>query len=124
MSKDSQIADIDDLPQAGATESGAAAPAKAAAKGKTVKGANHDVELSGAKKTITIHTSDAEGGHDAVFLSINGFGYQIPRGTPVEVPVEVVHVLENAKVTSYSPDPKNPGEFIERITNRFAFSTH
>lgn len=116
MSKDTTITSIDDQPKDNA-------PAKSAPKAASVKGANHDVALSGKTRTITIHTSDAEGGHDAVFLSINGFGYQIPRGTPVDVPVEVLHVLENAKVTSYSPS-KNPGEFIERTTHRFAFSAH
>ena len=115
MSKDTTVTTIDDQP--------AATAAKATPKATAVKGANHDVELSGKTRTITIHTSDAEGGHDAVFLSINGYGYQIPRGTPVEVPTEVLHVLENAKVTSYSPG-KNPGEFIERTTHRFAFSAH
>lgn len=114
MSKDTTITSIDDQP--------VAAP-KAATKAAAVKGANHDVALSGKTRTITIHTSEAEGGHDAVFLSINGYGYQIPRGTPVEVPVEVLHVLENAKVTSYSPS-KTPGEFIERTAHRFAFSAH
>lgn len=119
MANDTQVSTIDDE----TTTQDAASPAKTAAKAKAVKGANHDVELSGKKRTITIHTSDAEGGHDAVFLSINGYGYQIPRGTPVEVPVEVLHVLENAKVTTYSPS-KEPGEFIERTTHRYAFSTH
>jgi hypothetical protein len=115
MSKDTTITSIDDAPVQQAAN-------KPAAKG-SVKGANHDVELSGKTRTVTIHTSDAEGGHDAVFLSINGYGYQIPRGVPVEVPVEVLHVLENAKITSYSPS-KVPGEFIERTTHRFAFSAH
>jgi len=116
MSKDTTITSIDDQPTV-------ATPAKTAPKAAAVKGANHDVALSGKTRSITIHTSDAEGGHDAVFLSINGFGYQIPRGTPVEVPVEVLHVLENAKVTTYAPG-KQPGEFIERTTHRFAFSAH
>lgn len=116
MSKDTTVTTIDDQPAP-------SVQAKAAPKSAAVKGANHDVELSGKTRTITIHTSDAEGGHDAVFLSINGYGYQIPRGTPVDVPEEVLHVLENAKVTSYSPS-KVPGEFIERTTHRFAFSAH
>jgi hypothetical protein len=118
MSKDSTVTTIDDQPDTVETPTASKAKAKAA-----VKGANHDVELSGKTRTITIHTSDAEGGHDAVFLSINGYGYQIPRGTPVEVPEEVLHVLENAKVTTYSPS-KNPGEFVERTTHRYAFSAH
>lgn len=120
MANDTQVSTLDDETTAQDSAPAKAAPAKG---GKAVKGANHDVALSGKKRTITIHTSDAEGGHDAVFLSINGYGYQIPRGVPVEVPVEVLHVLENAKVTTYSPS-KEPGEFIERTTHRYAFSTH
>ena len=113
MSNDTKITSIDDVP---------VQAEKTVAKAK-VKGANHDVELSGKTRTITIHTSDLEGGHEAVFLSINGYGYQIPRGIPIEVPTEVLHVLENAKITSYVQG-KAAGEFIERTTQRFAFSSH
>lgn len=117
MSKDStQVSTIDDEQPA------AQAPKQAAAAAKKVKGANHDAALSGDKKTITIHVSDAEHGHEAVSLSINGYAYQIPRGEPVEVPVEVLHVLENAKVDKF--ETAKDGSEIKRTSNRFAFSVH
>lgn len=81
-----------------------------------------DVQLSGKKKVITIHPTEGDGGSDAVFLQINGYGYQVPRGKPVEVPVELVEILENAKQTTMSRD--NKGALIERTTPRFAYSVH
>ncbi|MBU3577577.1 hypothetical protein [Polynucleobacter sp. UK-Kesae-W10] len=114
--KDTKISSIDDALNTPSAS-------KPAAPKKAVKGQNHDVALSGKTRTITVHTSEAEGGHEAVFLSINGFGYQIPRGIPVEVPEEVLQVLENAKTTSYHPGDK-AGEFVERTAHRFAFSAH
>ena len=38
-----------------------------------VKANGHDVMLSGKKARITIHPSDSDGGHDAVFLGLNGY---------------------------------------------------
>jgi hypothetical protein len=116
MSNNTQVSDIDSAP-----ETPANAP-KAVAK-RTAKVDGFDAALSGKKKTITIHTSESEGGHDAVPIGINGYMYQVPRGTPVEVPEELVHILENAKVTTFHP-AKGPGEFVERTANRFAFSVH
>ena len=100
------------------------APAKKAA-APTVKArvVGEDVNLSGKKKTITIHVSELEGGRDAVSIGINGYTWQVPRGIPVEVPVELVHVLENAKTSTYTSTGK-PGEYNEQVNYRFAFSVH
>lgn len=87
---------------------------------KAVKGANHDEALSGNKRVVTIHPTNDEGGSDAVFLSLNGYAYQIPRGVPVEVPDEVVQILKNAKMELMSFG-KN-GEVLVRETQRFPFS--
>lgn len=87
---------------------------------KAVKGANHDEALQGKTRVVTIHPTNDEGGSDAVFLSLNGYAYQIPRGIPVDVPVEVVEILKNAKqsITSFGKG----GELIVRETQRFPFS--
>lgn len=114
-----QISSIDDAPKAAPAASNTASSNK-----RTPKVDGFDIALSGKKKTITIHTSDAEGGQDAVPIGLNGYMYQVPRGVPVEVPVELVHILENAKTSSYHPAGPGKTELIERVNNRFAFSVH
>ena len=87
-----------------------------------LKGSNHDATLSGKTGTVTIHPTEGDGGSDAVFLSINGYAYQIPRGMPVEVPSEVIEVLRNAKQTILSFG--QGGALVERTVQRFAFSVN
>lgn len=117
MSNDTQVSSIDDTPVATTAQAPKSNSAKRAPK---VDG--HDIALSGKKKTITIHVSDAEGGQDAVPIGLNGYMYQVPRGVPVEVPEELVKILENAKTSTFHPT--KDGELIERVHNRFAFSVH
>ncbi len=95
-----------------------ATPAEAVA----IQAANHDSAMSGKKRVITIHPSEADGGNDAVFLQLNGYAYQIPRGIPVLVPEEVIEVLNNAKQTFLSFG--QGGAVTERTANRFAFSAN
>jgi hypothetical protein len=111
----SQVTTLDSAPPAEQTK-----PARSSAK---VVGANHDVALCGKKAVITIHPTDGEGGADAVFLSINGYAYQIPRGEPQEVPVEVLEILKNAKTTTYRVDTKT-GDVTERTVPRYAHTAH
>lgn len=115
MSNETQVSSIDDTPAQ------TAAPKASGAK-RIPKVDGHDIALSGKKKTITIHTSESEGGHDAVPIGLNGYMYQVPRGMPVEVPAELVQILENAKTSTFHPS--KDGELIERVSNRFAFSVH
>ncbi len=114
---DSKVTTLDDA-AAMADEVTTKATPKAAA--KAVKGANHDAALTGKKRVVTIHPTNDEGGSDAVFLALNGYAYQIPRGIPVEVPDEVVQILKNAKmeIMSFGKD----GEVLVRETQRFPFS--
>ncbi len=122
MSNESQVSDIDDTP---VSTPAAEAKTKTSASGKrSVKVDGFDIALSGKKKTVTIHESDAEGGRDAVAIGLNGYMYQVPRGIPVEVPEELVSILENAKTSTYHPAGPGTTELIERVFNRFAFSTH
>jgi hypothetical protein len=116
MSNDTQVSSIDDTPA-----NSAAAPKVAGAK-RQPKVDGHDVALSGKKKTITIHVSDAENGQDAVPIGLNGYMYLVPRGVPVEVPEEIVGILENAKTSTFHPS--KDGDLVERVHNRFAFSVH
>lgn len=111
----SQITTLDAAP---APEAGR--PRRAEAK---VSGANHDVALSGKKAIVTIHPTDGEGGADAVFVGLNGYAYQIPRGEPQEIPVEVLEILKNAQTTSYRTDPRT-GDVEPRTVPRYAYTAH
>lgn len=111
---ESKITTLDDAPATKAkTESEATPAAKALAAG--VSGS-----LSGEKKIVTIHPHQGEGGSDDVFIGLNGYSYVIKRGKPVEVPAEVVQILENATQTIY--DSKDGGGSQGREVPRFAFS--
>src|SRR4051812_40275399 len=114
----SSVTGLDD--DAGATTSSNEAVATAAATGAVIVGANHDSELSGDRRTVTIHPTDTDGGGDAVLVSVNGYAYQIPRGIPVDIPMEVLEILKNAKTTSYKAGAN--GAPVERTVQRFAFS--
>lgn len=87
-----------------------------------VKANGHDVALSGKKARITIHPSDSEGGQDAVFLGLNGYAYQVPRGEPVVVPVELLEVLENA-ITEKLVQNSMSDTSITRAP-RYAYAVH
>lgn len=110
MSNDSQISTIDDQPSAATVK--ATKASKAAL--------SQDAETGEKRRTITIHASDADGGNEAVFVSVNGVAWQIPRGKPEKVPEEVIHALELATVTTYKSG--NDGKVKEQSTPRFAFS--
>ena len=58
-------------------------------------------ELSGKKVKITIHKDPRPHAVDPVPVSINGYQWTIRRGEIVEVPIEVVHVLNNAVEVHY-----------------------
>lgn len=107
-----QITSIDDshpVDAAAASEAGASV-AKPSVTGT-------DAELSGKTSVINIHPS--EGNTEPVFLQINGYGYQVPRGKPVEVPVELVEILQNAQQSTFRPEGRG---YVESVTHRFAFS--
>jgi len=120
---DSTITSIDDpAADAAAQTAATATTATKGAKGvkaaatKQAAGAN-EAGLTGERVTITIHSGEGSAGREDVPVFVNGFGFQIKRGKPVEVPVEVVEVLKNAVTTQYEN-----GEAID--VPRFAFSVH
>lgn len=77
-------------------------------------------DVSGQMVNITIHSASGDDGGDAVFASLNGYAYQIPRDKPVPVPAEVAQVISDAKQTSHHRGPN--GAVIEKTVPRFAFS--
>lgn len=115
MSANSQVSTLD-APRADVPK---AAPPKAASK---VKANGHDVALSGKRASITIHQSEGIGGADAVAVGLNGFMYQIPRGEPQDIPLEVLMILENAITQHVSSNDK--AEEIRRDIPRFSISVH
>lgn len=115
---DSKVTTLDD--SAALADEIVATPSRPKTAAKAVKGANHDAALTGKTRVVTVHPTNDEAGSDAVFLSLNGYAYQIPRGVPVEVPDEVVQILKNAKQELMSFG--KGGEVITRETQRFPFS--
>jgi hypothetical protein len=107
-----QISTLDDM-----TDEALAAPAPT-----TIVGSSHDDALSGEKVNIIIHEQDGDAGQEAVFVGVNGVGYQIPRGKVVAVPVEVLHVLDNSVQKIFQSLPN--GETQERSLRRFNHQSH
>lgn len=73
--------------------------------------------LTGSRKTITVFMGEGDMGREDVQVGVNGVVFNIKRGKPVEVPVEVVEVLSNAVTTKYEG-----GQAVD--TPRYAFSVH
>lgn len=96
-----------------------AAPVTKATKADKAKqtAAAAEAGLTGKRKTITIHAGEGSPGREDVPVFVNGFGFNIKRGKPVEVPIEVIEVLTNAVTTQYEN-----GEAID--IPRFAFTVH
>lgn len=105
--QNTQISTLDDAPEAQFEEPVA----------HIVTGTTHDAELSGEKVNIIIHEQEGDTGREAVFVSVNGVAYQIPRGIVCAVPVEVLHVLDNSVQKIYESLPN--GETRERTLRRF-----
>ena len=80
-----------------------------------------DDQMSGKRVNVMMHASQGDGGSDAVFVAVNGFAYQIPRGKPVSIPEEVLDVLKNAVQTNYNTGAL--GSSIAQEIPRFAFNT-
>ncbi|WP_157407085.1 hypothetical protein [Janthinobacterium sp. CG3] len=87
-----------------------------------VAGSIHDDAMCGDRLDITMFEQEGEAGSEAVSLGVNGVGYLIPRGMRVSVPVEVVHVLDNAVQRIY--EPLKNGEMRPRELKRFNYTVH
>lgn len=102
MGKTSQISTLDSESTANPSsgESQASAQAAPAVEAKDLKGIGNG-DFSGKKAILTIAASPGENGAEAVFVSVGGVAFQIPRGKAWKVPVEVVHALEIATELTY-----------------------
>jgi hypothetical protein len=110
--ENTQISTLDDAPYAD----------QSAPVAHVVTGSTHDDALSGDKVNIVIHEQEGDAGREAVFVSVNGVGYQIPRGIVCAVPVEVLHVLDNSVQKIFESLPN--GETRERALRRFNHQNH
>ena len=118
MAKDSKIVTLDD----DTTNGDVGTPAVPAAETEAIEvvGTNFDDQLCGDKVKIEINEGEGDGGEDDVFVQINGYAYKIKRGVEVIVPVEVLHVLENANMTVY--ENAQGGGHDSRKVKRFSYS--
>lgn len=85
-----------------------------------VKGQNHDSELSGGTVTLTVHSSNDEGGNQAVKIGLNGYMYLLPRNKPCQVPAEVAEVIRNAVVDHMRLSADGKSHVTESVP-RYAF---
>jgi hypothetical protein len=84
-----------------------AAPARAARKPKSV--------------VINIHKTQGKLGRSDVFVSVNNRDYLIKRGVDVDVPAEVVHVLENAVEDVFEYDEARK-DIVRREAHAYPFT--
>lgn len=123
MSGNSQVTTLDSQPKPPAAAQPPAGQKQTLGLPKnTAKSNGHDVALSGKKAMITIHAAEGPTGQDAVPIGLNGYMYQVPRATPVEVPIELLWILENA-VTQIVSTAKD-GNVETRNAPRFAYTVH
>jgi len=74
---------------------------------------------SGKYELLTIYSGTEADGQDAVFIGLEGYAYQIPRNKPYLVPVEVVNILRESVIRSYS---NVNGQQVATDRPRYAFS--
>jgi len=48
---------------------------------------------------VIFHNQDGDLGKGDIFVSVNGYAYQIKRNEPVDLPPEVIEVIDNAVIT-------------------------
>lgn len=87
-----------------------------------LSGENHDSQLSGKKVRVTFFEQEIDGGSDAIFCSLNGYAYQIPRNVPVDIPVEVLAIFNNARTDLL--ETAHGGGSRKRTINRFSYTVH
>ena len=100
--------DIDNAVSVTPARSDKAAPAAEA------QGSAHDDEMSGDRVDIYIYAGHEENGSAPVPVGVNGVVYYIPRAKKVNVPVEVVGVLQNAVTDVHEPRGDNKGVDIRQ----------
>lgn len=71
--------------------------------------------------TVNIHKTQGKLGRGDVFVSVNNKDYLIKRGTDVEVPVEVMHVLQNAIEDTFEYDEVTK-DIVKREVHAYPFT--
>lgn len=89
---------------------------------KSLTGNNHDATLSGERVRVTFFEQEGDLGKDAIFAGLNGVAYNIPRGVPVEIPVEVLAIFSEATMNVI--ETTADGGQRERSMMRFAYQVH
>ncbi|MFA5027039.1 MAG: hypothetical protein WC713_04135 [Candidatus Methylomirabilota bacterium] len=84
-------------------------------------------ELVKRDEQVMIKITSTERDKSAVFVGLNGRGYNIPRDIWVKVPKAILGILDTAKITEYrvSADPKSNETASRTATDvsRFAVSS-
>lgn len=127
-SNDSQVTTLDDAPAIASAPVKTIATKPAAAR-PVVKPAAADADAAtddGAPEVeaiqmfnVTVHATGDAAGNDIVDVQVNTRLYRLPRGVPCLVPEHVLHVLQNAIVTTYSVVG---ADIVERNIPRFPFT--
>ena len=84
-------------------------------------GAKPAASPKGKTAVINIHKTQGKLGRHDVFVSVNNRDYLIKRGVDVEVPLEVVHVLENAVEDVYEFD-EDRRDIVKREAHAYPFT--
>ncbi len=104
---DSQVTTLDEVP--------AVVAPKAVPKAKAAKAAEDGKKYF----EVLIHPTGDDSQSPVVDVQIDGYLTRIPRGVPCRVSEEVLHVLQNAVVTTY----KKVGDAVTEVNiPRFPFS--
>jgi hypothetical protein len=72
-----------------------------------------------SRVTVIFHNQEGDLGKADIFVSVNGYAYQIKRNEPVALPVEVMEVIDNAVVTQTE---RVDGVEISRDLQRYTYS--
>lgn len=71
------------------------------------------IKEHGGMVLIQIHTSDEAGGTAPVDVNLAGRKWELPRGVPISVPVEVMAILDEAKVDHWRPELLPDGSAVQ-----------
>lgn len=72
-----------------------------------------------SRVNVIFHNQEGDLGKTDIFVSVNGFAYQIQRNEPVALPSEVIEVIDNAVVTHVE---RVNGVDVSRDLQRFPYS--
>lgn len=108
--KDTSVTTIDDAPLVVEVK-----------KAADIAVSDHADAMTGERLEVVIQAGEGAIGKQPVFLAINGHGFNVPRGIPVHLPVEVVEILDNATQVVYEHDQATD-KMLEREVKRYSYS--